>query len=145
MALLDEVQARYSTQLLVAASNPQNSGATTEDASREAQAVSDIQAWFNMRGMTYDNDNSAHVAVAVQGVYARLLMLTGQPGAEVEWREFKRNLKLLTEIGPRERIAPFTDSLLTPTKDTSGDIPLSDRNNFRDYVPESPSSPTTMD
>jgi hypothetical protein len=145
MALTDEVQSRYSTQLLINASNPQSAAATTIDTTRLNNAVTDVQAAFKKRGITYDNTIDTHVATAVPGVYARLLVVTGQDGGREEWTAFLDDLKLLAETTSRDRVVPYTDSLLSPTQDTSGDLPMFDRKQFEGYVPGAPTSPTTLD
>jgi len=141
MALTDEVQGRYSTQLLVNASNPQNSGATTIDTTRLSYACTDVTAEFTKRGITYDNTVATHVATAVPGVYARLLVMTGQSGDEL-WQRFMDDLQLLSETTSRDRIMPTTDSLLEATEDTSGDLPASDRKNMEGYIPDGASGST---
>jgi len=143
MALIDEFRDRYSTQLIVSASNPQNSSATSEDTTRTARAVTDVQSEFKKRGITYDNDVDTHVATAVPGVYARLLVMTGQPGGDDAWKEFKDDLRFLAETTSRDRIMPTTDSLLEPTADTQGDLPHTDRKHFEGYVPNPPGRKTS--
>lgn len=135
MALIDEVRSRYSTEILVSVSNPQASSATTEDTTRSALAVLDVGARFKMQGITYDNTVDTHVMVATQGVIARLMVMTAQPGASEEWKEFTDNLKTLAETTSRDRITPSTDSVLTPTPDTSGSTPSFDTPKFDDYKP----------
>ena len=80
MPLIDEVRARYSTEVLVSVSNPQLSSATTEDTTRSGNAVLDVQARFKMQGITYDNTVDTHVMVGCQGVIARLMVMTAHPG-----------------------------------------------------------------
>lgn len=145
MALTDEVQARYSTQILRNASNPQNSTATSIDTTRLGYAVTDVQAEFKKRGITYDNSIDTHVTTAVPGVFARLLVLTGQDGGREQWSAFTDDLKLLTETTSRDRIVPTTDSLLDPTKDRVGDLPWSDRKQFGNFIPGAPGGTTTTD
>lgn len=137
MALVDEVQGRYSSELLIQASNPQNSAATSLDTTRLGYAVTDVQAEFTKRGITYDNSIATHVATAVPGVYARLLIVTGQGGQEL-WKQFIEDMNILTTSTSRDRIKASTDSLLSPTTDTLGDLPASDRKSFRSYVPNAP-------
>lgn len=143
MALTDEVQARYSSQVLINASNPQNSGQTALDSTRLSYASTDVQAEFSKMGMTFTLTDAKHVATAVPGVYARLLVLTGQGGMS-EWRAFIKDLIHLSKTDARDRIKPSTDSLLNPTTDTLGAKPASDKKDFYGFVPKAPSgSPTS--
>ena len=146
MSLLSEYQSRYSTQRRVEISNPQLSSATTVDSARETLASTDVQAAFKMRGITFDTTIDTHVSVGVAGMEARLLKITGQPGGSDAWSDWMTDeLKLLAETTSRDRISPTTDSLLSPTQDTLGDLPVSDRKNFKDYVTDAPTGGTTLD
>ena len=144
MALSDEVQSRYSSQLLINASNPQLSTATSIDTARLTLACTDVQAAFEvMCGVAYDNTVATHVAYAVEGVFQRLLVLTGQASIDT-WKDWKATLKdELALVTGRDRIEPTTDSLLSPTEDTMGDLPQSDRKNFRGLIPRNANPPTT--
>lgn len=145
MALIDEYRSRYSTQRRTEISNPQSSAPTTPDTTREGYASTDVQAAFKMRGITYDNTDDRHVAVGVGGIEARLLKITGQPGGPEEWREWLKEVEFLSETTSRDRIVPSTDSELSPTPDTMGDLPVSDRKNFKEYVSDAPAGGTTLD
>lgn len=143
MALLDDVRARWSSQILINASNPQNSTATTEDSAREAVAVSDVQAAFKvMCGVAYDGDVDTHVLYATEGVLIRLLVLTGQSDRS-EWKDWKKELKYeLAKVTGRDRIVPSTSSTLDVTPDQQGEKPQSDRSVFdRSFIPNAPSFP----
>lgn len=134
MSLSSNVQSRYSSQILINASNPQNSTATSVDTGRLNAAISDVEGEFLKRGITYDDDDSRHVATAVPGVFARLLVLTGQGGRE-EWSEFKDDVKFLAETTVRDRIEPYTNSPLDPTPDPTNGLPWGDNANFNRYTP----------
>jgi hypothetical protein len=148
MALTDEVQNRLSSQLLINITNPQNSTADSIDTTRLSNAVSDVEADFKIEcGVAYDNDDETHVTVAVQGVYAKLLIRSAQVDA-VSYAfhdKYIERLRALKLIAGRDRIVPDTDSLLTATEDTSGDIPAMDRKNFRGFIPRSPHGGSTTD
>jgi len=148
VALTDEVQNRYSAQILINLTNPQNTSATTLDTTRMNNAVTDVQADFKIEaGTTYDNSVDTHVVVATEGVYAKLVLRSGQSG-EAGFRlheSYLEKLRRLALITGRDRISPSTDSLLTPTQDESGDLPAFDRKNFKGYIPNAPSQPTTGD
>lgn len=145
MALIDEYRNRYSTQRRTEISNPQSSSTSTPDTTRETYAATDVTAAFKMRGITLDSTIDTHVVVGVQGIEARLILITGQPGGRELWESFLDDLKFLAETTSRDRISPTTDSLLDPTQDTSGDLPAMDRENFDGYISEAPSKPTTQD
>lgn len=145
MALVDEVQSRYSTELLVNWSNPQLSAATSIDSTRLSLAATDVQAEFKKKGLTYDNAVDTHVATAVEGVVLRLRVMTGHLPVD-EWSRWKReDLQDLIMVTARDRIAPTTDSLLNPTKDRSNDKPWADRTQFRNFIPDSPARNSTTD
>src|SRR3990167_6752035 len=138
MALTDEVQSRYSSQILINVSNPQNSTSTTLDSTRLSLASTDVQAIFTKHGLTYDNSVATHVQTGVGGVFARLSVMTGQIGADGLWEAFLKDMKLLVETKSRARKMPKTDYLLSPTEDTAGTRPTSDRKNFYGYVSKPP-------
>lgn len=145
MALADEVANRWSSQILINASNPQNSGATTLDTTRRDSAVSDVQAAFKIyAGAAYDNTADTHIMVATEGVLIRLLVLTGQASREI-WETWKKELRSLSLIDARDRISPSTDSVLTPTGEDVGDLPATDLTNWKDYIPNAPNGPTVTD
>lgn len=146
MALTDEVQNRYSSQLLINVTRPQNSNATTIDTDRLNEAIQDVTGDFEMMGIDLDqaitDDDKRHIRVAVAGVYALLLQWSGRGGGD-EMEAYNQKLNLLRESTSRDRISPTTDSLLTPTKDNSGDLPATDRKQFQGYIPGAPSEPAT--
>lgn len=146
MATLEtDVQNRYSTQFLANASNPQNTGATTLDSARLSNAVTDVQADFQLEcGVAYDSTVAIHVAVCVPAVIAKLLVYTGQADQTLYDQAVERMRQARLVLG-RDRISPSTDSLLSPTADTSGSLPDFDRQVFKNYVPNSPSRPKTQD
>lgn len=142
MALLDDVRARYSSQILKNASNPQNSTATTEDSGREAAAVSDVQAAFEvLAGVEYDSSDDRHVLYGTEGVLVRLLVMTGQSDKS-EWKDWKKELKTeLARVTGRDRIVPSTNSTLEVTPDSPGEKPQADRSVFdRNFIPGAPNS-----
>jgi len=139
MALLDDVRARWSSQILINASNPQNSSATTEDSAREALACSDVEAAFKVRcGVAYDGSDDRHVLYATEGVLIRLLVLTGQTERS-EWKDWKKELKYeLAPVTGRDRIVPSTTSGLTVTPDAPGSKPATDPSIYGSLVPNAP-------
>jgi hypothetical protein len=145
VSLTANVQARYSSQILINASNPQNSTATTLDSTRLGYACTDVEAEFSKRGMTYDDTDAKHVATAVPGVLARLLVMTGGEGGKEAWNDFKDDVKFLAETDSRDRIMPYTNSPLDPTPDPTGAKPFSDNDNFKRYIPGSGDGAPNLD
>lgn len=138
---LSAFQARFSTQLRTNWSNPQNSTATTPNTTLEGLADTDVVGEFKKRGITPDNTLDTHVTTAMSGIIGRLMFYTQCPGWGEAWGSFKDDLKLLAETTSRERITPTTDSLLSPTADTNGALPVFDRNNFQNYQLNPPKGP----
>lgn len=138
MSLSSKTQDRYSAQILVNASNPQLSTSTSLDTTRFNAAIADVEGEFLKRGITYDDDDKRHVATAVPGVFARLLIMTAQGGRE-DWSEFKEDVKFLAETTTRDRITPYTNSPLDPTADQTGGLPFGDNTNFNRYTPSNDS------
>jgi len=145
MALIDEVRSRYSTEVLVSVSNPQNSGAIAEDTTRSGLAATDVEARFKMQGITYDNTDDRHVMVGTQGVIARLQVMTKHPGGKEAWDEFLDDLKTLAETTSRDRMVPSTDSVLQPSEPELGSLPLFDQTKFEGYTPTDPGQADPQD
>jgi hypothetical protein len=135
---LSAYQSRFSTQLRTNWSRPQNSTATTPDTTLETLSDTDVVGEFKKRGITPDSTDDRHVTTAMSGVIARLMFYTQSPGWGEAWGSFKDDLELLSQTTARDRIMPTTDSLLVPTLDTPGALPLFDRNNFQNYQTNPP-------
>lgn len=145
MALETHVQNRYSNQLLVQWTNPQNSTATTIDSDRLGYACDDVEAWFKiLAGVAYDDTDARHIAVAVEGVQARLKNIAGIENSS-EWDNWKTDMKDFAKVTGRDRIKPTTTSTLDPTDERSGDGPWSDRSAFDRLIPDSPASDSRPD
>lgn len=143
---LSAYQARFSTQLRTNWSRPQNSSATTPDTTLETLADTDAVGEFKKRGITPDSTDDRHVTTAMSGIIARLMFYTQSPGWGEAWGSFKDDLELLAQTTSRDRIMPTTDSLLAPSTDTSGALPLFDRNNFQNYQTNPPEGqPSALD
>lgn len=136
---------RISTQLRTNWSRGQDSTSTTPNTTMEGYADDDVVSQFKMVGITPDNTDDRHVAVAIAGIRARLMFYVGIPDWRTEWDGFKDDLKFLTETTSRDRISPTTDSLLEPTEDTTGDLPAFDRKEFDHYRSDAPQGGTTQD
>ena len=140
MALDDEVKARWSSQILINASNPQASTSTTIDQTRLTIAENDVQAMFEvLAGVVYNNAVNTHVLYATEGVLVRLLVLTGQAPND-QWDAWKKSMKEeLALVTGRDRIVPYTNSTLSPTAERANSRPAADRSVFeRQFIPRSP-------
>lgn len=140
--LLTAYQARYSTQLRKQVSNPQLSTNSSIDTTREGYAETDITAEFAKRGITLDTTADTHITTGVNGIYARLCVITGQPGGFDRWKEFTDDLKLLAETTSRDRIMASTDSEMNPTSEPANSTPAGDLSVFKGYIPKNGSYPT---
>lgn len=143
---LSAYQARFSDQLRTNWSNGQDSSATTPDTTLETLADTDVVGEFSKRGITASASDATHVTTAMSGIIARLMFYVQSPGWGEAWSSFKEDLALLAETGPRDRIVPATDSLLSPSDDTSGALPVFDREQFGRYATGAPNpNPTGQD
>lgn len=142
MSLSDEFTARYSAVQVINLTNPDNTSATTADATRLAAAVADALGDFTtFAQMAYDGTNAQHVSAAVDRVAARLLSRRAG-GAKQEMADSKQQLLDLAAVTSRSRILPRTSSVVVPTSEqtTDGSTPRPDfdRSRFGDFVPRAP-------
>ena len=144
MSLSSETTTRYSAQILINASNPQLSTATTLDQGRLDLSIVDVIGEFAIRGITYDTTDERHNAVAVPGVYAKMLVLTGQDDFN-KWSEFLEWLDRLAQVTSRNRIIPTTTSRKLPTQDRIADLARYDEEVFRFYKTTTPADNPTQD
>lgn len=146
MTLLADYQGRYSTQLRVNASNPQNSGQTSVDSTREAYAAADAQADFEaVCGESYSSSNTTHVSAAVPLVLLKLLLYTGQTDLASYDKQLERLETWFRLVLGRNRITPTTSSTLVPTVETAGASPWSDSTVFERFIGNSPGSSVVTD
>lgn len=143
MALVDEVQTRYSTQFLANLTNPDSQGSTSIDSTRLAAAAADVEADFKIHAaVAYDNSDARHVAVAVRGVEIRLGLYTGKKGWRESFTGWLLDVKALGLVTGRAKIIPKSTSALTPADETpSGEEkrPAFDYNeHFDDYAAKPP-------
>jgi len=143
MSLSTEVQARYSAQILINASNPQLASGGTLDTARLGYACTDVQAEFSKRGITFDVTDATHLATAVPGVLARLIQMT--QADDSGWKTFKDDVKFLAETTSRDRILPYTNSPLQPTPDPTDGVPFADNTKFDRYTPSPDSQQAGQD
>tara|TARA_R100000808_G_scaffold20444_1_gene44198 strand:- start:746 stop:1186 length:441 start_codon:yes stop_codon:yes gene_type:complete len=144
MSLTLNVQNRYGTQFLVNLTNPTDPTATAIDTTRLSNACTDTEADFGVyAGIVYDDTVASHVAVAVEGVVAKLAIRTGTGGqfAATAHETFIARLRDLALVTGRDRVAPRTDGILVPSSEQIGDEtvrPEFDRRKFDDLIPDSP-------
>lgn len=122
MALSDRVTARLSTTRLVSLTNPDAPHTTnTVDTTRLAAACADAEAEFEaVVGAEYDDTDTRHHAVAVLAVEWKLLGYSGT--RDEAWTRAEKSFleaaeRLALTRGGRARIAPTTNSLLTPSSE----------------------------
>jgi hypothetical protein len=120
MTLADEVQARYSSEFLIALTNKDSRTATAIDTTVLGYACTDVQNDFQIHAqLVYDGTDGRHVAVAVEGVVARLEERLGaaSEGTRQKIERYYKNLIALGKVTSRARITPATSSLLTPSEE----------------------------
>lgn len=108
MSLYTNVTARYSTQRLVSLTNPDDPTATALNTSHLQYACDDVEAMFAYNGITYDDTDSRHVAVGVEGVVAILTDRMGSTDGTPRTDRFKTSLTAL-------RFATSNDAILAGT------------------------------
>lgn len=142
MSIESQFRTRYSTELVKQITNPQNSGATSEDTARTGLAASDVQGMFRIYvNEDYDETKSQHVAVAVKALFGLLLVYTGQAGGQESsiYRQIEDDMRALAKIGARGRMRVKSTSQLTPTPESEqGASPIRpdfDRPSLADLVP----------
>lgn len=145
MTLLTDYQARYSDELRMNASNPQNSGATTINTAREGYAANDAEGDFiAICGVDYDGTNKIHVTAATPLVYYKLLVFTGQADGSWYDKQLERLSKWYRLVLGRNRMVPKSSSNLSPTEPESGLVPMDDISQFQPYVGNAPGDATPM-
>jgi len=146
MALADEVTSRYPGSRLVQLTNPNDQDASAVDATILGLACTDVEADFlTYTATAYDNSEAQHVAVAVEGVVAKLAQRTEASGeiADSQHEKYLDRLRALARVTGRDRIRPKTTSVLTVSSERIGTetvYPDTDRNAFEDFVPDPPAS-----
>lgn len=118
MALSDEVTSRYSNELLVQLTNQGNLSATTVNSTRLAAACTDAAAEFEtLTGAEFDVTNAKHLVAGLEGVMMFLHdRAQNGPDAEAHRKKFESKCEgIRLTIGGNARIAPTTNSLLTPS------------------------------
>lgn len=146
MALSDDVQARFSDAELIQLTRSGQAGSTTTiDTTLLATVAGDVEALFPVyMGAAYDSTSSLHVALACEGVRAKLRSRTKDATGRTrsEWDQWKDDVREAAKIGPRARIAPATGSRYTASRpdDTNTVRPAFDDRDFEGYMGEPPPS-----
>lgn len=127
MALIDEVQARYSVQQITELTNPQSTGSTTIDAARLQNAADDAEADFELYAqVVFDIADSKHIAIGVRGVIAKLTLYTNvQRGTPLETR-FHDDLHQLAAVSSRKRISPTRQMVDGSSRTLADEPPMTD-------------------
>lgn len=120
MALADEVTARYPEPRLRQLTNGGTESASSINTTTLGYAATDVQADFKTYcGVAYDNSDARHVAVAVEGVIAKLYQRGEAPGSKANALHdaYIERLTALAKVTGRDRLKPTTKSVLTPTSE----------------------------
>ena len=144
MALSDEVTNRVAAKILRGLTNPDNSNATTIDATYLDRACDDVESFFQIYAqITYDNSDRRHIVTAIEGVTTLLTEWANQAGPFMSERFdlWVTRLKALAAVTSRKRVTPVSTSQVTVTdeqEDAETVRPDFDRSRFRDIVPDAP-------
>ena len=146
MALVDEVQARYSAAFLKSLTNPDVQAPVAIDAARLAAASTDAQAEFDREtGLAFDLTVPNHVELCVRGVVLKLQVYRGLTFQEIRaeedlWREELR--RYARRAGGLRWITPTTDSTIAQTPDSTDPraTPAFDAPNLETYRARRPAA-----
>lgn len=142
--LSTHVQNRYSTQYLVELTNPQDRNATEINVTLLNNAFTDISSLFEVHaGVTYDDSDPRHIATAVEGIIALLMLRTGQTAAAGRMGAWLDSVRALGEITGRNRVTPDSTTKMQPSEDdrlTSTPRPAFDDRRFDAFLPSSPAA-----
>ena len=123
MSLLLNTKNRYNEQFLIGLTNPNNRSAATLNISAGEPfdlACTDVEADFEMVcGVIYDDDDKRHVAVAVEGVIAKLSMRMNQAGerSKALVDAYLEKLERLALVTGSNRLLTLSRSPLTPSEE----------------------------
>lgn len=142
-ALATAWQVRLSSQQQIALTNPDDTTASSVNATRLAAAETDASnAFYALTGVEFDSTNSEHVSIGVLGVTYYLYTYRGLPksasteAAKTEWERIID--KWNRTRGNMTWQVPLTNSQLNPTQDEPGALPRFDRRVLSDLVPRAP-------
>ena len=122
MALTDEVQGRYDSQLLIGLTNPNNRAAASINTTTLDYACTDVEADFEMMaGVVYQNSDKRHVNVGIEGVIAKLSMRMNQAGERSAnlVDDYMQRMTQLAMVTGRNRLLPTSKSELTPSEEAA--------------------------
>ena len=152
MALVDEVQDRYSEQYIRNITNPDNSSPSTFDAARLAAAAADAEAEFGFwTGVPFDLTDQMHINYAVEGV---IVILKEKKSARNEdtkkaREEWEKKLKeYAVRAGAESRFNPRTTGIGEPSNEQVGTEivrPKFDDRKFEDLNPDDPKAGQSVD
>lgn len=128
MALIDDVQARYSAARLTQLTNPDVTTAVTPDLVRLQASCDDAEGWFSAAaGKSYTEAAASTITgeaasargAAVAVVMAFLYQYRGLPGEQPvndAWQAAQKLVsKYARQFGGLQWIAPITDSVVQPS------------------------------
>lgn len=141
MSLQSNVTARIPAHRLAELTNRDTNAATTTDGTILGLACTDVTAAFGTyTGAAYDDTVAGDVAVAVEGVVARLRSWASND--DVAWNAWVTKAERYGKTTGRNRINWQTSSQLVPTTDDpdgTGDVkPAFDDTTFDGYRPDRP-------
>lgn len=142
MALDTQVTDRYSAVFLRNLTNPDDADATTNDTTRLARAVTDVQAAFETyAGVEYDDTDPKHVEVGVACVinYLKARGTAAGKKADALLDKCYERLDKLRNIQAGKRIQPKTSSTAVPVP-RKAEAPIFDHSRFSDIAPRPPPS-----
>jgi len=143
MPLTSGVAARIPSQRLIELTNSDDTGAAAIDNAKLAVAAADVEGEFRLfANVAYDDADSRHVALAVQGVIIMLEVYKNESGSVDRQKAWRAQLRgPLRKITHNNRIKPKSSSELTPAQEQiGGEIvrPHFDtEDGFGDILPES--------
>jgi hypothetical protein len=143
MALLTHVTDRIGANRLKPLTNPGVPAAASINATILQKACDDVTADFDTIGqLAYDDTDAQHISVAVRGVVEKLRIWVGQLSVNADGAEpWHLMLRALRDTGPRARVLPGSNSVVTPTERGDGTHrPDFDWPKFEDVTPDAPST-----
>lgn len=105
--LLDAFKARYSSQLVLNTSNPDNQSASTANDTFLNAIIVDVVADFEQKAWAFldpSNVHPKHVGTACLGVYLRLTSASGTNTELKAWERYYKELENILKSTPRKRM-----------------------------------------
>lgn len=141
MSLAGNVQTRIPTRRLRELTNANDHSASSTNTTILGLACDDVEEYFaEYCGVAYDDTNTHHVAVAVQGVVA--LLKAWASDNETSWEKWITRAEHAALTLGRDRFAPSSSSTLTPSDEGGEDgtevRPALDSEAFDGYKPGMP-------